>query len=559
MWQTRALELNNQAYWQWEKACELVEYAAAHDFNTVIVGQVDLFDKLVSPKGYTPHQYNDRLSSQQRARCVYLNRLGKLCQQKGLRFYLQAKEVNFPTDLLLAHPHLHLFEPDHGVRFDVDFWCGYLSEKVSLVCQRIPALSGLLVAISNTDGLLPVSRPNWELSAENHGSLPARDERSFALYSRCFNALSRAMQKENRHLVLRVFPAGNHDLSNVLEAIHPLPESVSVSIKLTPERFWPSFPNNPALLAVQEREVWVDIDLVGEEVGWGIFPFPRIDELQGRLLWCRSNPAIRGAVCKTSWEGVDNHWIIGTLSECNLLACSRMLASDGVSYSLAQLLEYWLDESYGWHPAPEVLDELTSLLEQGGQVLYQAIYVCDHVFHRHSQVPESYGQAVWSLYGQLNRNHWLPGSDRAITLSASDVEASATCLSRIAKEKDDACGAAITLCEQALHFARRAGLPYALQQRWLEEWQGLALYCHLFLYAQKAFFTLHFAREVENSWSMREICQTNIQELYRSASEMEDYCQKHANASPGLHVLFDPSRVRALADSLSFELNALKG
>ena len=201
MWQTRALELNNQAYWNWDKACELVDYAVAHDFNTVIVGQVDLFDMLVSPKGYTPLQYNDRLSSQQRARCVHLNRLGKLCQQKGLRFYLQAKEFNFPTDLLLAHP--HLFEPGHGVRFDVDFWCAYLSEKVSLICQRIPALSGLLVAISNTDGLLPISRPNWALQGQDNARLPERDERSFSLYSRCFSALPRTMQKENKHLVLR--------------------------------------------------------------------------------------------------------------------------------------------------------------------------------------------------------------------------------------------------------------------------------------------------------------------------------------------------------------------
>jgi hypothetical protein len=99
---------------------------------------------------------------------VYLNRLGLLCQQKGLRFYLQAKEFNFPTDLLLAHP--HLFEPGHGVRFDVDFWAG-IWPKISLICQRIPALHGLLVAISNTDGLLPVSRPNWELSAESARSM----------------------------------------------------------------------------------------------------------------------------------------------------------------------------------------------------------------------------------------------------------------------------------------------------------------------------------------------------------------------------------------------------
>jgi hypothetical protein len=70
------------------------------------------------------------------ARCVYLNRLGLLCQQKGLRFYLQAKEFNFPTDLLLAHP--HLFEPGHGVRFDVDFWSGYLAEKVSPFASVFP-------------------------------------------------------------------------------------------------------------------------------------------------------------------------------------------------------------------------------------------------------------------------------------------------------------------------------------------------------------------------------------------------------------------------------------
>lgn len=557
MWQTRALELNNQAYWQWEKACELVDWAVAHNFNTVIVGQVDLFDMLVSPKGYTPQQYNDRLSSQQRARCVYLNRLGLLCQQKGLRFYLQAKEFNFPTDLLLAHP--HLFEPGKGVRLDVDFWCAWLADKVSLICQRIPALSGLLIAISNTDGLLPVSQPNWALQPEEQTTQPQRDERSFAIYSRCFATLARVMQQENKHLVLRVFPAGNHDIGNVLEAIRPLPESVSVSIKLTPERFWPSFPNNPALLAVREREVWADIDLVGEEVGWGLFPFLRIDELQGRLLWCRSNPAIRGAVCKASWEGVDNHWILGTLSACNLVACSRLLATDDAHLTQTQLIRYWLDETYGWLPDEDTFTAFCSLLERAGQVLYRAIYVRDHVFHRHSQVPESYGQAVWSLYGQLNRNHWLPGSGRDISFSRRDVQTSAACLSRIAREKDEAGEASSALREEALQFAATASFPFALNARWLEEWQGFALYCRLFLHAQKAFFTLRFAHEAENSWSMREICQINIQELYRCAFELEDYCARHPAASPGLHVLFDASRVRALADSLSHELKSLKG
>ena len=75
-----------------------------------------------------------------------------------------------------------------------------------------------------------------------------------------------------------------------------------------------------------------------------------------------------------------------------------------------QLLDQWLAQRYGWCPPEDVAQQFRQLLEQGAQTLYQAIYVRDHVFHRHSQLPESYGQAVWSLYGQLARSHWLPGS-----------------------------------------------------------------------------------------------------------------------------------------------------
>ena len=73
--------------------------------------------------------------------------------------------------------------------------------------------------------------------------------------------------------------------------------------------------------------------------------------------------------------------------------------SDGAHQTQAQLLTHWLDECYGWRPDEQILGTFQSLLEQAGQVLYQAIYVRDHVFHRHSQVPESYGQAVWACLG----------------------------------------------------------------------------------------------------------------------------------------------------------------
>lgn len=141
IWPTRALELNNREFWNWIKACERVAWAINHQFNTIVVGQVDLFDQLVSPKGYTPHQYNDRLSSQQLARCVYLNHLARYCQKHDLKFYLQAKEFSFPADLLVAHP--QLIDKDAGASFNTDFWCRYLSDKMTLLCQRMTAIYGM--------------------------------------------------------------------------------------------------------------------------------------------------------------------------------------------------------------------------------------------------------------------------------------------------------------------------------------------------------------------------------------------------------------------------------
>lgn len=552
MWQTRALELNNQDYWNWEKACALIDYAVTHQFNTIVVGQVKLFDMLVTPPSYSLPYENDHQSFQQYSRCVYLNRLAARCANNGITFYLQAKEFNFPMELLVAHP--ELLSHEKKIHFDADFWCAYLEDKVSLICEKIPALTGILIALSNTDSLLPISQPSWmPQNASNECN-----KRSLSLYNQCFNALYRATQKQNKHLVLRVFPADNHDLNNVLDAIRPLPQSVSVSIKLTPERFWPSFPNNLALQAVTERDVWVDIDLVGEEVCWGIFPFTRIEELQGRLLWCRTNPAVNGAVCKTSWEGVDNHSVIGTLSECNLVACSQMLIHGEMGFSSRELLRNWLHECYGWHPVPEIFAQFIELLEQMREVLLQVIYVRGHVFHRHSQVPVSYRQAVWSLYGQLNRSHWLPGASHDIVFDVKDKSASEERLAVIMSEKEQAKEAVTLLLLQAQRFFTDAALPATLAARWQEEWGGFELYCHLFIHAQKAFFTLHFAQQVENSWSMREICQVNIQELYRYATQMDYFCRQHPDYSFGLHVLFDASRVRILADSLSLELKSLK-
>ena len=50
MWETRALELNNQDIWNWSSVCNLVRYASQHVFNTNVIGQADLNGNLETPK-----------------------------------------------------------------------------------------------------------------------------------------------------------------------------------------------------------------------------------------------------------------------------------------------------------------------------------------------------------------------------------------------------------------------------------------------------------------------------------------------------------------------------
>jgi hypothetical protein len=125
-----------------------------------------------------------------------------------------------------------------------------------------------------------------------------------------------------------------------------------------------------------------------------------------------------------------------------------------------QLLDQWLAQRYGWCPPDDVAQQFRQLLEQGAQTLYQAIYVRDHVFHRHSQLPESYGQAVWSLYGQLARSHWLPGSAQDIHFTRDDPQKSMSNLTQIAQEKDEVASGAQRLGKRRWRLpTRRSFLP----------------------------------------------------------------------------------------------------
>ncbi|MDX6941501.1 hypothetical protein SJ144_27610, partial [Enterobacter kobei] len=81
-----------------------------------------------------------------------------------------------------------LLDTPRGVRFDVDFWSRWLTDKIRAVCQSVPALTGLIIALSSTDGLLPISRPQWDRQHDD----PRQPAQSLMLYRRCFNALSQA-------------------------------------------------------------------------------------------------------------------------------------------------------------------------------------------------------------------------------------------------------------------------------------------------------------------------------------------------------------------------------
>ncbi len=226
--------------------------------------------------------------------------------------------------------------------------------------------------------------------------------------------------------------------------------------------------------------------------------FLRIDELQGRLLWCQSrNPRITGAICKTSWESIDNHWIPATLSECNLFACSQLLG-EGAAKKISS--SYWCN---GWRSVTAGVRQPMSrssssrcLSRRRRRSISQ--YMCETMF---SIAIANCLKATAGRCGAFTDN-WRAVTGypvrRRISTSPATTRRSRWLISRKSRKKKMRSQPARSCWgKQRKRSLSRRIFPAALALRWREEWQGLALYCQTFTHAQKAFFTLHFAREVE--------------------------------------------------------------
>ncbi|ACS84780.1 hypothetical protein [Musicola paradisiaca] len=555
MWQTRAIEITSSDLWSWNTIIRVVDYARRHQFNALVLGQADFLDRLVAPDAFKIRTYDDHDSNLQHFNCNYINKVARYCADRRIDLYLQCKEISVTPDLFIRHP--ELLGRDGSLGADIHFWCQYVADKLSLAMQQLPRLKGVFLAISNTDSLVRFATPSGE-EYDLGPSSTACPLDSQDSYSRLYDAVEKVMRMHGKQLVVRLFPASYDDIDPALDSIAHLPANVHASVKITPERFWPEFPNNPALMSLHGRDIWAEFDFAGEEVGWGNLPCLRHEEIAGRMLWCQAgNADIRHILCRITWDGISNNLILDSLSEFSLYVCAHHLSAAPHRQSPRQLLAAWLQARFDWQPDEETLSTLLECFDLARQALCGAIYVKKHVFHRHSMLPTSYGQAVWSLYGQLSRNHWLPGSGRDITFDPAQPALSSENLYRISQEKDEALHTANDGYRKAMALASDNAMPPAFLQRWLQEWRGLPLYCRLFVYAQKAFFTLRYCHQVENNWPLREIARANIQALYALNPELTQFSIVNADYPVSYDHLLDAEKAFQFTESLSAELSAL--
>ena len=560
MWQTKAIEITSNDLWSWSFILRVVAYSRQHNFNALILGQPDLLDKLVAPDGFKLQTYDDHGSNLQRFNCNYINKIARHCALYGIDVYLQCKEISITPELFISHPELLAPGlPGKGgqEQRDIAFWCQYLADKLTLAMQRLPKLKGVFLAISNTDSLVRFATPSGdEFDLKKNGAAFMFD--SHESYGTLYSAVEKVMRIYDKALIIRLFPANYSDIGTAIDSISHLPPNVDVSVKITPERFWPEFPNNPALLSLSGRDIWVEFDFAGEEVGWGHVPCLRHEEIQGRLLWCQENiAASRHLVCRITWDGINNVSVLDSLCEFSLYACAHYLTPSSPTINQSQLFAAWLQSRFDWTPGSDAIVAILDCLDAARQAIYGAIYVKKHVFHRHSMLPISYGQAVWSLYGQLNRNHWLPGSQDDITFTAALRERSSHNLYHISQEKDEALRIASSCQRQAMTLADTHAFPPAFRQLWLQEWSGLSLYCRMFAYAQKAFFTLRYCHLVENDWPLREIARANIRALHELNWELTQFSATHADYPVSYDHLFDAEKAFQFTESLYAELALL--
>ena len=507
----RGVEMHGDRMWSWRWVKRAIDEGAAHGLNALVLHKNDLLDKLAFPARYFgveqiwarwPVRYHNIDNNRQ-----YLRAVMRYAGDRGIRLFLQVKELSFHESLLLVHPEL---SRDGAICASDPTWWDYLQAKVDEVLAALPELGGLIVSPGTRESRVSISAN--ECRCPRCAATKAED-----WYTDLIGAMHRPLAARNKILAVRDFSYTRSNQGAVLRAAGRVSSEIVISLKNTPHDYYPTFPDNPSIGHVGAHPQWVEFDTWGQFFGLGIFPSIVLDDMRARFAHCAAN-GVSGVVARTDWEVISDGSVFDTLNLANLSGFARLaqdpavptaeLVAAQLAQPVATTLGGGLDEAR-FDLTPRARAALQDVLLRSWSAMSKTVYVLRHVFHEDCMFPDTLRKAEMMMLEVHGIADWDPTLHGALDLDA-------TKLAEVYAEKDAALAEAKAM--QADIAAATGDLPEPGRSQLRDTFSLYSLYVEGFRACARACFAMRFHRQ-EATAATRAAARAEIDALaaYRDA------------------------------------------
>ena len=431
----RAVEVHSSRAWDYAHIMCVLEFAAAHNLNALVLHRNDVVEQVVYPgrqfgveagaaaniyQRYnyayrTIYRYTPTRRSGPLLRRGYLNRVVEEARRRGIAVYLQNKELSFPDVLLELHP--QLIKDGHACPTD-PFWFEFLRTKYEELFQDVPGIAGIITSVGTGESRVSITS-NRCTCATCAATTPEQ------WYRQVIEVLHRTISAQGKQLVLRdfVFTRSAHD--QLAAAFNALPPEIALAIKDTPHDYYPTFPQNRLIAQVRGRAKWIEYDTMAQYFGWGIGPATMIEYMQQRMRSAHEHGA-EAIILRTDWESLDGHTAFDTPNVLNLLA-GAALGRD-LRTTARAIYRDWLEDADAFRadalePEREQATAwIASVFSRNWEVVRRALYTHDCVFNDCSTFPVGIGHALWLAEEKNSLKDWVPEKADALAPTRANSE-----------------------------------------------------------------------------------------------------------------------------------------
>ena len=331
----RALEIHDSAaIWNLAKIRWVLDFMVKNDMNTLIFHENEIVDKVVYPG--ILYGASEKIKNTYE---IYRNIFHTIYDIKPILFVFVAEKLIFhdllkiiigeavKLDIKVYLQNKELWFPEiiyesklvkNGVVCTSEpfWWEQYLPAKYTELMENFPELAGLVTSTATREG--KVAPAHNKCHCEKCRSLKLNEwQKNITM------AIYKPLKQAGKDLVIRDFTFFSNEQAGVKNGIINLPDDIIISIKNTPQDFYPTYSHNPLLGKVGKHEQWIEYDVMGEYFGFGVTPCILLKDIKARMKYDLERGAI-GFTTRVDWDALPNHACFDTSNFLNLYGATHL-------------------------------------------------------------------------------------------------------------------------------------------------------------------------------------------------------------------------------------------